>query len=78
MPERSSYLYTWGMTILFAVFFLHWNAKATGSEIKLPPLRVQVGEQSPDFVLPSPSGNMVRLSQFKGHKVLIDFYRGYW
>ena len=49
-----------------------------GTEIKLPPLRVQVGEKAPDFVLPAAGGKTVRLSDFSGRNVLIDFYRGYW
>ena len=51
---------------------------ASGREIKLPPLRVQVGEKAPEFALPSVDGKIVRLSDFSGHNVLIDFYRGYW
>lgn len=42
------------------------------------PLRVKVGERAPDFALPSAEGKTVRLSDFAGHNVLIDFYRGYW
>jgi peroxiredoxin len=51
---------------------------APGTEIKLPPLRVQVGEKAPDFALPAAGGKPVRLSDFSGRNVLIDFYRGYW
>jgi hypothetical protein len=49
-----------------------------GKEIKLPPFRVKVGEKAPDFVLPAAGGKTVRLSDFRGRNVLIDFYRGYW
>ena len=42
------------------------------------PLHVHVGEKAPDFALPSASGGSVRLSQFAGHNVLLDFYEGYW
>ncbi|TAM83406.1 MAG: redoxin domain-containing protein [Acidobacteria bacterium] len=42
------------------------------------PLKVKVGEKAPDFALPSAEGKTVRLSDFAGHNVLIDFYRGYW
>jgi AhpC/TSA family len=51
---------------------------ASGREIKLPPLRVRVGEKAPGFALPATDGKTVRLSDFSGHNVLIDFYRGYW
>lgn len=42
------------------------------------PLNVHVGEKAPDFALRSADGKTVRLSQFAGHNVLIDFYEGYW
>lgn len=42
------------------------------------PLNVHVGEKAPDFALPSANGGTVRLSQFAGHDVLLDFYEGYW
>jgi len=42
------------------------------------PLKVKVGDKAPDFVLPSADGKAVRLSEYAGHNVLIDFYRGYW
>lgn len=42
------------------------------------PLKIKVGDKAPDFVLPSADGKMVRLSDYAGHNVLIDFYRGYW
>lgn len=51
---------------------------ASGREIKLPPLQVKVSEKAPDFALPAADGKTVRLSDFSGHNVLIDFYRGYW
>ncbi len=36
---------------------------------------VDVGEQAPDFTLPSTTGDKISLSQFKGKKhVLIEFY----
>lgn len=42
------------------------------------PLNVHVGEIAPDFALPSASGGTVKLSQFAGHNLLLDFYEGYW
>jgi cytochrome oxidase Cu insertion factor (SCO1/SenC/PrrC family) len=42
------------------------------------PLNIAVGQKAPDFSLPSAEGKTVRLSDFAGHIVLIDFYRGYW
>ena len=80
MPGHRSRFFRWGLATLFGILLASlWPAKtAQASEIKLPPLRVQVGEKAPDFALPAASGKMVRLKDFRGHKVLIDFYRGYW
>lgn len=36
--------------------------------------KVEVGQQAPDFTLPSQDGNQVSLSQFKGHWVVLYFY----
>jgi peroxiredoxin len=44
----------------------------------------KVGDNAPDFVLPSTNGDSVRLSDLlkgpdgKGQWVLLVFYRGYW
>jgi cytochrome oxidase Cu insertion factor (SCO1/SenC/PrrC family) len=36
---------------------------------------LEIGEQAPDFTLPSTTGEKIRLSQFQGKKhVLIQFY----
>jgi peroxiredoxin len=38
---------------------------------------LEVGEQAPDFTLPSTTGEKITLSQFQGkHLVLIEFYVG--
>ena len=38
-------------------------------------LPVEVGEQAPDFTLPSTTGEPIRLSQFRGKThVLLEFY----
>ena len=42
------------------------------------PLNVHVGENAPDFALPSANGGTVKLSQLAGRNVLLDFYEGYW
>lgn len=70
----------WAQAIISGLlFFSPWLVNtAFGGEIKLPPLKVRVGEKAPDFALPSANGKTVRLSDLRGHKVLIDFYRGYW
>ena len=36
---------------------------------------VEVGEQAPDFTLPSTTGEKISLSQFRGKKlILLEFY----
>lgn len=36
--------------------------------------RLRVGEEAPDFEVPTPEGERVRLSRFRGHKhVLLEF-----
>ena len=38
-------------------------------------MAVTVNEPAPDFTLPSTTGEDIRLSQFRGHKmVLLEFY----
>jgi len=44
----------------------------------IAPLNVREGDKAPDFALKDGNGKTVRLSDFKGHDVLLDFYRGYW
>jgi AhpC/TSA family protein len=80
MRGQASPLVRWALAIFSGLlFFSPWLANtAFGGEIKLPPLRVRVGEKAPDFALPSASRKTFRLSDFRGHNVLIDFYRGYW
>jgi cytochrome oxidase Cu insertion factor (SCO1/SenC/PrrC family) len=41
-------------------------------------LRIKVGVKAPNFDLAAPDGRRVKLSDFAGRNVLIDFYRGYW
>ncbi len=35
-------------------------------------------EQAPDFALTATGGETVRLSDFRGRKVVLVFYRGFW
>ena len=47
-------------------------------QAQVAPMRVAVGQKAPNFSLPSAEGKTVKLSDYAGHIVLIDFYRGYW
>lgn len=70
------------MSALAGAVAIGFLAVATlGATPKAPPylpLNVHVGQKAPDFALPAAGGGMIRLSQFQGHNVLLDFYEGYW
>ncbi|HUX11211.1 MAG TPA: hypothetical protein VMW51_11240, partial [Terriglobia bacterium] len=55
MREQNTRIAGWGLAMLFVVSLSSpWLAQgAPGSKIKLPPIRVQVGEKAPAFALPS-------------------------
>lgn len=64
-----------------AIGFFALSAMAATPRASAPPylpLNVHVGDKAPDFALPSASGGVVKLSQFAGHNVLLNFYEGYW
>lgn len=70
------------LSTLFAVLlpgalWFFGSLSATAQD-RIPPLKIKVGEKAPDFALPSADGKTIRLSDFAGHNVLVDFYRGYW
>ena len=41
----------------------------------IPP---KIGQQAPDFTLRDQSGKRIRLSDARGQKAVLVFYRGYW
>ena len=48
---------------------------------ELPPAdlnRVEAGQPAPDFTLEAADGRRVALSQYRGKRVVLVFYRGYW
>ncbi len=40
--------------------------------------RVKVGEPAPDFTLESADSRTISLSQLRGKRVVLIFYRGHW
>jgi len=54
------------------------GSPSSAAQDQILPLKIKVGEKAPDFALPSADGRTVGLSDYAGHNVLIDFYRGYW
>lgn len=63
------------MVITLAAFAV---CGARAASVPYVPLNVHVGEKAPDFALLSANGQLVKLSQFAGKNVLLDFYEGYW
>ena len=63
------------LAVLFGVSTL---PQARSADTQSSTLNVKVGDKAPDFTLESADGKTVKLSDFSGHNVLIDFYRGYW
>ena len=80
MRRKSECSLVWELAACLGISLLFSSAAnaARGTEIKLPPLRVEVGAKAPDFAIPDANGKIVRLSSFRGRNVLVDFYRGYW
>ncbi|GAO03508.1 putative peroxiredoxin [Anaeromyxobacter sp. PSR-1] len=37
-------------------------------------MALEVGKKAPDFALPDEDGNVVKLSSFKGKRVVVFFY----
>ena len=65
--------------LAFAAFAVCATRAATAPKApEFLPLNVHVGERAPDFGLLSADGQLVKLSQFAGKNVLLDFYEGYW
>lgn len=79
VKERGPYL---SLSVLSAAFLAgameFLNPASMAARDQILPLMIKVGDKAPDFALPSADGKTVRLSDFVGHNVLIDFYRGYW
>lgn len=67
------------MKITFILAFcIALVASASAKPIMPKHLKVMVGQQAPDFAIPAGNGDPVRLSDLRGHNVLLYFYRGYW
>lgn len=62
------------LTFLPGMFF----ASGARAQDHIAPLNIREGDKAPDFALKDGNGKTVRLSDFQGHDVLLDFFRGYW
>jgi cytochrome oxidase Cu insertion factor (SCO1/SenC/PrrC family) len=65
----------------FAVFVFGALAVAAGQQdfpLPSPQIASASGERVPDFRLKDENSRHVTLSSFRGSKVLLMFFRGYW
>lgn len=76
--DPRGYLLSRRLAVLLAAAAILLGPLSVAAEDQILPLKIKVGEEAPDFALPSADGKTVRLSDYAGHNVLIDFYRGYW
>lgn len=74
----SGFLLSRLLVILLSVAAVLVGSPSGAAQDQILPLKIKVGEKAPDFALPSAGGKTASLSDYAGHKVLIDFYRGYW
>jgi cytochrome oxidase Cu insertion factor (SCO1/SenC/PrrC family) len=78
-PEHSGgFLLYRLLVILLPIAAVLPDLPYAAAQDQMLPLKIEVSEKAPDFALPSADGKTVRLSDYAGHNVLIDFYRGYW
>jgi hypothetical protein len=54
-----------------------FGERAVAKEVRSE-LRIRVGDKAPEFTLTASDGKRVRLSDYAGRIVLLDFYRAYW
>ena len=61
------------MALLFNAYVFHLS-------YQIPePTELTTGlTAAPDFVLPDQKGRSVQLSEYRGKKVILTFYRGHW
>ena len=62
----------------FAVVMVTVAAAALDYPLAKPQVASNAGKPAPDFVLKDQDGKDFRLSEHRGSKVLIVFYRGHW
>lgn len=79
--QEARFKIRWAGTLVLASLILGSipvHAWGQDGDQQLLPLKIKVGEKAPEFALTSAEGKTVKLSDYAGHNVLIDFYRGYW
>ena len=74
----GSFLLSGLLVILLPIAAVLLGSPYAAAQDQVLPLKIKVSEKAPDFALPSADGRTVSVSDYAGHNVLIDFYRGYW
>jgi hypothetical protein len=68
-----SFLFSLALTGLFCFYVFSWSYK-----MPRPQARTLSLESAPDVTLTDPQGRQFRLSDLRGKKVVLTFYRGHW
>lgn len=66
-----------GVSLALATAF-HWYVFEHSFDLPAPTRVVLPGDTAPDFALRAHDGESVRLSDYRGRKVVLAFYRGHW
>jgi hypothetical protein len=68
-----------GVLLAVSVLFAGWFGGMLYVFSALPPVAgPAIGAAAPDFAAPDQAGKTVRLADFRGHPLLLVFYRGHW
>lgn len=76
--QKATRIIVWAAVLVLAAVVHEGTAFAQGVKLQRSDLRIRVGEKAPDLALHSADGKVVKLSDFEGHNVLLDFYRAHW
>lgn len=78
MKRRFSRIHRLAMILIILPGMACASSTTALAQDHIAPLNVREGDRAPDFALKDGNGKTVRLSDFQGHDVLLDFFRGYW